>query len=109
MRSFPAFLLGAAAGAGLMFSAMHYHVVRAQDGMHWIKKARPRLAEVYVDIRSFGVNEWAEHKEMAFDISQAGKQHLLINSASSIFEQGVGNVMEPFQSTNPPQQDFFGQ
>ena len=53
MRRISTFLLGMATGAMLLHGATMYHVVRAADGIHLIPKQPPRLAETYVDIRTF--------------------------------------------------------
>src|SRR5688500_9020217 len=93
MSRFSAFLLGLVTGAGLLHAAMTYHIVRAGDGMHFVAKQPPRLREVYVDIRQFGVGEWADHPQIAAALVQAGKQQLVGQSAAAAIQDSVSQLL----------------
>ena len=51
------FLLGMVTGAVLLFVAMHYHVVRGNDGVFLVTKISNNLSDVYVDTREFGLSD----------------------------------------------------
>jgi hypothetical protein len=92
MPRFMTFLLGVAAGVMLYHTATIYHVVQAQDGFHFVKKSRARLAEAYVDVRSFGVNEWASHAELAADLTAANKSHVVTGSTANAIQSGLSQL-----------------
>lgn len=92
------FLLGMAVGAVLCFGATNYHVVRAQDGFHLVHKQPARLAEAYVDIRSFSVSDWTNHAELAAALAADNKQYLMEGAAAN----SVSAALEPL--SNWPQQ-----
>jgi hypothetical protein len=95
MRRISTFLLGMATGAMLLHGASMYHVVRAADGIHLIPKQPPRLAETYVDIRTFTVEEWAGHAQLASAVVQAGQQQLLGDAASGSIRETLNSVIPP--------------
>jgi hypothetical protein len=99
MSRLPSFLIGAAAGAALLFTAMNYHVMRAADGFHLVPKQPPRLSESFVDIRSFGMSEWASHPQLAAALVQSGKDYLLRDSAAAAIQ---GNVKQLLPSWTAP-------
>ena len=83
MSRLPSFLFGLLVGAGLVFTTLKYHVVRAEDGVHIVPKVSPEFSQAYVDIRHFGPRDWTNHTTLAVAIERAGKGDLLIHSASS--------------------------
>ena len=95
------FVLGMIVGAALLHGATNYHVVRAQDGFHFIRKSEARIAEAYIDIRNFGIADWAERPGLALAITNAGKQHLIGDAAATSIGQGVNQLLEgwPAQPT----------
>jgi hypothetical protein len=93
MRRISTFLLGMATGVMLLHGVTIYHVVRAADGVHLIPKQPPRLAESYVDIRTFSMNDWAGHVQLVSAIVQAGQQQLLGNATTSSVQDAVGTVL----------------
>jgi hypothetical protein len=93
MPRLSSFLLGMATGAMLLHGATTYHVVRAADGMHLVPKQPPRLSETYVDIRTFTLNDWAGHPQLASALVQANQQQLLGDSAASAIQDKVNQVL----------------
>ena len=55
MRRSMTFLTGMIIGGVLLYGALSYHILRADDGFHLIPKTSDRLAATYVDIRKFTV------------------------------------------------------
>lgn len=86
------FLLGLAAGMMLCYGATNFHVVRAQDGFHLVHKQRARLAEAYVDVRSFGVGDWAAHAELAAALTAENKQQVMAGAAANSLESGLDQL-----------------
>jgi hypothetical protein len=93
MRRISTFLLGMATGAMLLHGATMYHLVRAADGFHLIPKQPPRLAETYVDIRTFTMAEWADHAQLASAVVQAGQQRLLGDSAGGAIRETLNSAL----------------
>jgi hypothetical protein len=93
MRRISTFLMGMATGAMLLHGVTMYHVVRAADGVHLIPKQPPRLAESYVDIRTFSMNDWADHAQLASAMVQAGQQQLLGDAAMGSVRDTVGAML----------------
>ncbi len=88
-----AFLLGALAGFGLYHVASSYHVVRADSGLHLAPKLSQSLAETYVDIRHYGVDDWAKHPEVAAAVAKAGKGELVQKSATDAVTEQVEQLL----------------
>jgi hypothetical protein len=93
MSRFSSFLLGMATGAILLYGATLYHVVRAPDGFHFVKKQQPRLSETYVDIRAFTMTDWASHPQLASALVQANQQQLLGDSAAGSLLEGIKQAL----------------
>ena len=87
------FLMGLVIGALLCYGATNYHVVRAQDGFHVVHKVQARLAGAYVDVRQFGVADWAAHPDLAAAIAQEKKHELIQGAATGAIEDGVKQVL----------------
>jgi hypothetical protein len=87
MRGFiPGFITGAAA----LYASMCFHVVRANDGHHFVPKTALTFRDTYVDIRSFDVGQWRDHVPLAEAMMKAGKSDLVQGAA----ESAVRNALE---------------
>jgi hypothetical protein len=94
MRSiFSAFLFGIAVGAAGMYTSQTYHVVRANDGFHFVPKMSTDFADTYVDIRSFTLRDWEQHRTLAVALTKANKTHLLDDSAGDQIRQAAQGVL----------------
>lgn len=93
MSRIPAFLLGMATGAMLLYGAMHYHVVRADDGFHFIAKSPAHLSEAYVDVRHFTVADWSAHPMLAASLARANKQNLMGGSVVGTIQEEVDQLL----------------
>jgi hypothetical protein len=89
MSRLSSFLTGLVVGALLCYGATNYHVVRAQDGIHFVHKTRARLSETYVDVRAFGLSDWSAHPELAAALAQGNKQHIMQDAAANSVQDGV--------------------
>lgn len=94
MERLTSFLLGVVVGGLLCFGSLKYHVVRAKDGVHLVPKLSSTFSETYVDIRSFGLSDWDQHRSLAVAIVHAQKGQLLQDQASDSLRQSVDNVIQ---------------
>jgi hypothetical protein len=81
-------------GAVLLYSAMTYHFVRAEDGMHVVRKVSCGLGNAYVDIRQFDATQWNEHRQVALALINADKEELLEDAAVANLRQAAQGVLE---------------
>lgn len=88
------FFAGMVTGAVLLFVAMHYHIVHAQDGLHLVPKLSNDLQNVYVDIRSFTLDDWRQHKMVAAALVESKKGHVLEDAGMSNFSSAVGRLVD---------------
>jgi hypothetical protein len=99
MRRLTSFLSGMLTGGLLLYLTMNLHVIRARDGFHLIAKAHPQLAATYVDIRQFGVADWAEHPEVAAALVNSNRRDLMENAV----DQTLGNGLDRLLGREPRQ------
>ena len=83
MKYLSVFVLGIVTGAIGLQVALHYHVVYAEDGMHFVPKISSKLGESYVDIREFDLADWEEHTSLAAAIVRDDKAYLLKDAANT--------------------------
>ena len=96
------FLLGFLLGAGLMYAAIMFHVVRANDGFHFVHKLEAGFTDIYVDIREFTVVDWNEHRSLAAALVRAEKADLFgdstVDASIDEFKQGMHKAVESLTS-----------
>ena len=88
------FLFGMITGAALLFLAMHYHVVRGNEGVHLVPKISNNLSDVYVDTREFGLGDWKNHKPLAAAIMKSEQSHLLEGAPLESFRLSVQGLVD---------------
>ena len=93
MRRLSTFIFGMVVGGLLIYVALNYHLIRAQDGMHMVPKVEATLASTYVDVRSLGIRDMAQYPEIAMAISKAGRQDLLESIAGNAFETELDRIL----------------
>jgi hypothetical protein len=64
-------------GGILASCAIGLHVVRADSGMLAVRKTRPTLKDVYVDIRRWNRQDWRDHPDLAKALVESGHQDLV--------------------------------
>lgn len=94
MNKISTFLFGFVLGGGFVYMTLHYHVIRANDGMHLVAKTTSTFSESYVDIRAFGPAEWNGHRNVANAIVQANKPELLQGALVNPINNAVGGVLD---------------
>jgi len=88
------FFFGLLIGAALMYGAMHYHFVRGEDGVFMVPKVTNELRDVYVDIRSFTLEDWKLHKPLAAAIMKSDRSELLADSTLAGFRDNIDSLVE---------------
>lgn len=88
------FVLGMVVGAGLLWAAMHYHVVRSSDGFFFVAKIRNDLSDPYVDIRDFALRDWEDHRPLAAALIRSRQSHLMGDSSMQLFREKMDAVLE---------------
>jgi len=94
MQRLTTFLMGMVAGGVLLYSALHYHLIRANDGLHLVPKLDQKLAATYVDIRSFTVADWTKHPEVAAALMKANQGQLMQGSATDALRSGMNQLFD---------------
>ncbi|MEM6688612.1 MAG: hypothetical protein AAF664_04240 [Planctomycetota bacterium] len=87
------FLFGVFCGALGLYVAMHYHVVRGNDGVHLVAKISNNLSDVYVDVRDYQLEDWQNHKPLAAAIMRSSQSHLLEDAALGSFRTSVDSLV----------------
>ena len=95
------FVCGFLIGGLTVFLSLHYHIVRAHDGWHPIRKVIPRFTETYVDIRESGMSQWQQHPGLFGDIVKAEKPELLGNAALQPLRDAFDNAIESIDTALP--------
>lgn len=88
------FLFGMIVGASLLYLAMHYHVVRGNDGVYIVTKISNNLSDVYVDTREFSLVDWKDHKPLAAAIMQSNQSHLLEDASLDSFRSSIRGLVD---------------
>jgi hypothetical protein len=86
-------LVGFAIGGGAIYGAFNFHVVKTDSGFEFVPKHAASLSDTYVDIRKFGVSDWAAHPALSADIVAAEKSQLMGQSAANPIEGEVRNLL----------------
>ena len=82
-RGLSIFTLGLALGGGAVFAAFHWHVVRADDGWHWVRNDASSLTDCYADVRGWTAEDWAARPKVASALVNAGKGDLILRTSAS--------------------------
>jgi hypothetical protein len=88
------FLFGVAVGAGLVFGALKYHVLRAPDGLHVVPKVSSSFEDAYVDIRQFGPSDWNEHRTLTASLIKANKENLIGDAAAYSLRESLRSALD---------------
>jgi hypothetical protein len=88
------FFLGFLVGGAVVYTSLHYHIVRAHNGMHLIPKMSSTFSETYVDVRGFGFQDWTDHASLAAAISAAGKTEIMQGSITQPIHEAVDGFMD---------------
>ena len=93
MSRISSLVVGVVLGGAGIYGAFNYHVVKTDAGFELVRKSTASLSDTYVDIRNFGVSDWATHPALSADIVAAEKTGLLCQSASTTVQGEVRNLL----------------
>ena len=85
---------GMVCGAGIVYAAMNYYVLRTPKGVEFVARSKLSLDDAYLDIRTFSFSDWQKHTELAQDLVKANKQELMVNAAGNAIENAVAPLFE---------------
>ena len=88
------FFLGFLVGGAVVYTSLHYHIVRAHEGIHMIPKMRSTFSETYVDVRNFGVQDWSQRASLAAAVTAAGKTEIMHGAIAQPMHEAVDNFMD---------------
>ena len=92
MRRLIAMAMGILIGAGLMFGAFNYHLVRIEKkSFLLIKKKRADWHDAYADIRGWTSREWKDHAELSENLVAQGRGDLVQRSLTDRLFRGLFN------------------
>ncbi len=94
MKRIKYLLLGIVIGGASVAGALQYHVVQTAEGLQFVPKVDSTLTDTYVDIRSFGVDDWNEHRPLVDALIKADRQDILKGAAVDGIRQGVDNLLD---------------
>jgi len=94
MGRISSFLMGFVCGAVALYVGMSFHIVRADDGFHFVAKSNLNFSDSYVDIREFTVSDWREHVGLAQDIAKAEKTELLKDAAQISLQNTMDDLFD---------------
>jgi hypothetical protein len=98
MRRLSTFIFGMVAGGILIYMALNFHLIRANDGMHLVPKVESKLAATYVDVRSFAAADWLAHKDVAMALVRAERGDLLESMAADSLANDIDRLLPPSAS-----------
>jgi hypothetical protein len=93
MNRIESFLIGLAAGIALLYLTMHFTVVRATDGFHWIPKVNAKLDLPYEDVRDFKAEHWQRRPALTMSIIKARKAYLMDEQSVQKFKQTTNRML----------------
>ena len=93
MKRLTSFIFGMIVGAGLLYGALHYHLVHATDGLHLVPKLDAELKSTYVDIREFTFADWSNHPSLAAALMKSEKRELMEGAANDALNNGLDRFL----------------
>lgn len=91
-------LTGVVLGGGLVYGALNYHVLRTPEGVELVPKLSATFSDTYLDVRQYGVSEWADHDQVTRAIVKSGKDHILKDSATRSVQEGINSLWDKVRS-----------
>jgi hypothetical protein len=93
MNRIESFLIGLACGIATLYLMMHFTIVRANDGFHWIPKLNAKLDLPYEDVRDFNAEHWQRRPALTMSIVRARKSYLIDNVSRAQVQQTTQQVV----------------
>jgi hypothetical protein len=91
-------LTGVVLGGALVYGALNYHVLRTAEGVELVPKLSATFSDTYLDVRQYGVAEWADHEQVARAVVKSGKDHILKDAATRSVQEGINSLWDRVRS-----------
>ena len=79
MRRMFSMMIALAAGGGLVWGGMNYHVLQTNQGVVVVHKRQSTLSDTYADVREWGLQQWTDHPDLVAALSDAGRADVIEN------------------------------
>jgi predicted component of type VI protein secretion system len=100
MNRFESFLVGLASGIAGLYLLMHFTIIRANDGFHWIPKLNAKLDLPYEDVRDFSPEHWQRRPALTMSILRARKGYLMDHRTKLRFQQTTQQAVNQVRQQN---------
>lgn len=94
------FFMGLVMGAVIVYTTMHFHLVRGQNGWFLVEKVTSDFSDTYIDIRGFSLSDWKQHKPLAAAIIKSDRSELLNDATLTGFRENVHSVVDRLFSSD---------
>ena len=88
------FLCGVVIGGGAVYGSLEYHLVRTPEGFVPVPKLNAAWNDTYVDVRSFGFDDWTRHKGLMAALIAAKKDQVLGDAADGELRDRIGQLLD---------------
>ena len=88
------FFFGMICGALLLYTSMHYHLIRSERGFHLVPKFSQDFSHIYTDIRGFTIEDWRHHKPVAASLMRNDQGELVGGTAADQFRGAVRDAID---------------
>ena len=95
MNRFAFLVIGMVLGGLLTVGAQSYHIVHADNGLNLVQKRHASLSDTYIDVRHWGIAEWAQHPDLLWSLHQSQKSDVL--GDTPVLNTNVRDVSNAFQ------------
>lgn len=89
MRRLFTLIVAAGIGAGAVFTAFQFHVVRTDERVLLIKKPQADWHEAYVDVRNWTIRDWGDHPNLSRNLIASGHGDVVRRSAADEIFRGL--------------------
>lgn len=87
------FILGFLLGVITLYVSLHVHVIRTDEGFHYVQKATITLRDTYVDVRAWDAAVWTDHPGLADSLAKANRTDLLKSAASKSLSNAIDSIL----------------
>ena len=93
MKRITYLLAGMILGGFVVIMSLKYHVLRTNDGVTLVPKLSNSFEHAYVDVREFGLTDWAAHQSLTAAIVKSNKEHILQAAAQQSAQRQINEWM----------------
>jgi len=94
MKRISWFIAGCVAGGAFMYAGITHHLLGTSSGWELVPKSSATFDDSFLDVREFGLSDWAEHRELVAAIIKAEKEKILGEAAQHSIEKTAGRLVD---------------